>query len=77
MVIGLSPREQWPDTEALAQGFERVLCGPDQPDGQSDDDRNLDACLARRPQLVLIDELSHKTPKTPATKSATRTSRSF
>ena len=60
VVIGLSPREQWPDTEALAQGFERVLCGPDQPDGQSDDDRNLDACLARRPQLVLIDELSHK-----------------
>lgn len=60
VVIGLSPREQWPDTEALAQGFERVLCGPDQPSGQSDDDRNLDACLARRPQLVLIDELSHK-----------------
>lgn len=60
VVIGLSPREQWPDTEALAEGFERVLCGPDQPNGQSDDDRNLDACLARRPQLVLIDELSHK-----------------
>ena len=60
VVIGLSPSEQWPDTEALAARFEHVPCSTTQPNGQSDDDMSLDACLERRPQLILIDELSHR-----------------
>ena len=60
VVIGLSPSEQWPETEVLAAGFEHVPCSTTQPNGQSDDDMSLDACLKRRPQLILIDELSHR-----------------
>lgn len=60
VVIGLSSSEQWPDTQELAALFERVPCNTAQPNGKSDDGMNLDACLKRRPQLVLIDELSHR-----------------
>ena len=60
VVIGLSPSEPWPDTQAFAAGFERVSGERAQADGPSDDDRNLDACLKRRPQLVLVDDLSHR-----------------
>src|SRR5699024_940974 len=58
--IGLSSSEQWPDTQELAALFERVPCNTAQPNGKSDDGMNLDACLKRRPQLILIDELSHR-----------------
>lgn len=60
VVLGLSPQETWPDTQALAAGFERVSGERAQADGPSDDDRNLDACLKRRPQLVFVDDLSHR-----------------
>ena len=47
-VIGWLSPERWPDTQQLAKGFEMV---------EPSDYLALDACLKRRPQLILIDEL--------------------
>ena len=48
VVIGWLSPERWPDTQQLAKGFEMV---------EPSDYLALDACLKRRPQLILIDEL--------------------
>ena len=60
VVIGSSPSEQWPDTRQLAAAFERVPGKTAAPNGRTDEEMDLDACLKRRPQLILIDELSHR-----------------
>lgn len=59
VVIGLLSADQWPGTRALAEKFETlphksVVCN-----GQTSDEIDLDACLKRLPQLILIDDLSH------------------
>lgn len=58
-VIGLLAGDQWPQTRALAEGFETMPCRTVTRGGRSDVAIDLDACLERRPQLILIDELSH------------------
>lgn len=60
VVIGLSPSEQWSETKELAELFEKVPCKAVLQNGRTDDEIDLDACLKRRPQLILIDELSHR-----------------
>ncbi|RHR04844.1 sensor histidine kinase KdpD [Pseudoflavonifractor sp. AF19-9AC] len=60
VVIGLSPSEQWPETRELVALFEKIPGKTERPDGRTDDEINLDACLKRLPQLMVVDELSHR-----------------
>lgn len=60
VVIGFSPSKLWPETRKLTKIFEKVPCKTVQLNGQTDDEMDLDACLKRRPELILIDDLSHK-----------------
>ena len=59
VAIGLLPLGRWPDTDALAQAFERLPCRSGDGEGQGEA-LDLDACLARRPQLLLVDDLSRR-----------------
>ncbi len=59
VVIGLLSCEQWPQTEALAETFERLPCKAVMRDGQAGYEMDLDACLKRAPELILVDDLSH------------------
>lgn len=59
VVIGLLSCEQWPQTEALAEKFERLPCKTVMRDGQTGYEMDLDACLKRAPELILVDDLSH------------------
>ena len=52
VVIGLSPSEQWPETRELVALFEKIPGKTERPDGRTDDEINLDACLKRLPQLM-------------------------
>jgi two-component system sensor histidine kinase KdpD len=49
-----------PETEALAQGLERIVPLTVDDGGIVYDELDTDAVLARRPRLVLIDELAHR-----------------
>ena len=60
VVIGLYSSRRWPETQALAEQFETMPCKPAPPDGQAEEELDLDVCLKRRPQLILVDELSHR-----------------
>ena len=59
VVIGLLSTDQWPETKALAQKFERLPYKTVVYEGQKSDEIDLDACLKRLPELILIDDLSH------------------
>lgn len=59
VVAGLLSNSQWPQTEKLAETFERAACKKIIQNGRHVQELDLDACLARRPQLVLIDDLPH------------------
>lgn len=59
VAIGLLSCALWPQTEAAAAGFERLPCKTLLRDGRTDPEIDLDACLKRLPQLILIDDLSH------------------
>lgn len=59
VVIGLLSCSQWPQTQAMAEPFESM---PQRAVTAGDDviyEIDLDACLKRRPQILLIDDLSH------------------
>ena len=59
VVIGALSHDLWPATENIADQFE-TLPGKQMPrNGQTVEELDLDACLARHPDLILIDELSH------------------
>ena len=60
VVIGLVSCEQWPKTRELAEKFEVLPCKTVMQNGQADHEIDLDACLKRRPQLILMDDLSHR-----------------
>ncbi len=47
------------ETEALAQGLERMPLRPVEYGGLTLRELDLDACIARHPRLLLIDELAH------------------
>ncbi len=57
--IGLISCEQWPQTGALAEKFEALPCKAVRRDGRTEHELDLEACLKRAPELVLVDDLSH------------------
>ena len=59
VVIGLLSCEQWPQTKLLADKFEVLPCKTVIRDGRTDYEMDLDACLKRSPELILVDDLSH------------------
>ncbi len=59
VVIGILSSRQWPQISALAEAFESLPCKTVMHNGRPDKELDLDACLERRPQLILVDDLSH------------------
>ena len=59
VVVGLADCRPWPETAALAEGFEQLPCRKVWQNGRMEAELDLDACLKRRPQKILIDDLSH------------------
>ncbi|RYE03256.1 MAG: sensor histidine kinase KdpD [Sphingomonadales bacterium] len=59
VVIGVVETHGRAETEALVHGFEIVPRRAVEYQGRTLDEMDLDAILARRPQLVLVDELAH------------------
>lgn len=59
VVIGLLSCEQWPETKLLAEKFEVLPCKTIIRDGRTNYEIDLDACLKRLPELILVDDLSH------------------
>jgi two-component system sensor histidine kinase KdpD len=59
VVVGVVETHGRRETEALLDGFEVVPRRQVAYKGQSIDEMDLDAILARRPQIVLVDELAH------------------
>ena len=59
VVIGVVETHGRRETEALVAGLEIVPRRPLQYKGQSLEEMDLDAIIARRPQIVLVDELAH------------------
>jgi two-component system sensor histidine kinase KdpD len=59
VVIGLIETHGRAETEALVQGFEIVPLRHVDYNGRHLREMNLDAILARKPALVLVDELAH------------------
>lgn len=59
VAIGILSDSQWPKTTALAETFEVLQCKKVARDGHIADEIDLDACLQRHPQLIVIEDLSH------------------
>lgn len=59
VVIGVVETHGRRETQALMEGYEVVPRAHVAYRGQSVDEMDLDAVLARRPELVLVDELAH------------------
>ena len=59
VAIGIPSDTQWPKTTALAETFEVLPCKKVARDGHIADEIDLDACLKRHPQLIVIENLSH------------------
>ncbi|AQR73389.1 sensor histidine kinase KdpD [Sphingomonas sp. LM7] len=59
VVIGVVETHGRAETEALVHGFEIVPRRGVEYQGRTLDEMDLDAILARRPRLVLVDELAH------------------
>ena len=60
VVIGLFSEHLWPETRRLAEGFERVPCVPVEKQGAVRYEVDLRACLNRKPQVLLINDLSYQ-----------------
>lgn len=59
VVIGLLAYDGWPETETLAAEFETLPCRTIDRKGKTCREIDLEACLNRMPQLLLIDDLAH------------------
>jgi len=59
VVIGVVETHGRAETEAKVNGFEVIARRPVSYQGRTLEEFDLDAVLARRPQLVLVDELAH------------------
>ena len=59
VVIGVVETHGRKETEALLEGLETVPRQPIEYRGQMLEEMNLDAIIARHPQIVLVDELAH------------------
>ncbi|GJN65511.1 sensor histidine kinase [Faecalibacterium gallinarum] len=59
VVIGLLSCDRWPSVGKLAEDLEAVRCKTVTQDGRTESEIDLDACIQRLPQLILVDDLSH------------------
>ena len=59
VVVGIVETHGRKETEALLEGLEVVPRRRLEYKGQSLEEMDLDAIIARRPQIVLVDELAH------------------
>jgi two-component system, OmpR family, sensor histidine kinase KdpD len=59
VVIGVVETHGRKETEALLEGLEIIPCQRIEYKGQLLHEMDLDAIIARRPQIVLVDELAH------------------
>jgi len=59
VVIGVVETHGRKETEALLEGLEIIPCRRLEYRGQWFEEMDLDAIIARRPQIVLVDELAH------------------
>jgi len=59
VVIGVVETHGRKETLALCEGFETLACARIDHRGRVLDEFDLDAALARKPQLVIVDELAH------------------
>ncbi|HWQ88847.1 MAG TPA: DUF4118 domain-containing protein [Desulfitobacteriaceae bacterium] len=59
VIVGLAETHGRAETEALLQGLPVIPTKPLEYKGRTFYEMDLDAILARRPQLVLVDELAH------------------
>src|SRR5262245_44655535 len=59
VVVGVVETHGRKETEALLQGLEVIPRQRIEYRGQHLEEMDLDAILARRPQIVLVDELAH------------------
>jgi two-component system sensor histidine kinase KdpD len=59
VVIGIVETHGRPETEALVEGYEIVPRRAIVYKGKTIEEMDLDALIARRPQLALVDELAH------------------
>jgi two-component system, OmpR family, sensor histidine kinase KdpD len=59
VVVGIVETHGRRETEALLEGFETIPRRHVEYKGQSLTEMDLDAIVARRPQIVLVDELAH------------------
>lgn len=59
VVIGFLSNNQWPETDCLASRFESIAYREIPRQAQVVRELDLDACLARRPQIILVDNLPH------------------
>ena len=62
VVVGYVEPHGRAETEALVEGLERLPYLSVQYRGATLRDFDLDAALARKPQLLLVDELAHSNP---------------
>ncbi len=75
VVVGVVETHGRKETQALAAGLEVVPRRRVEYKGRWLDEMDIDAILARRPQLVLVDELAHSNAPVAATPSGTWMSR--
>jgi two-component system sensor histidine kinase KdpD len=59
IIIGVVETHGRRETEALLDGLEAIPRKRIEHRGQALDEMDIDAILARRPQIVLVDELAH------------------
>ena len=59
VVVGLLSCDRWPSVGKLAEGLEAVRCKTVTQEGRIESELDLDACIKRLPQLIVIDDLSH------------------
>lgn len=59
VIVGYVERHTRPDTLALLDGLEQLPCKIVEYKGVSLKEFDLDGALARKPQLILVDELAH------------------
>lgn len=76
MVVGYVEPHARPDTLALLEGLEVLSCREVDYRGIRLREFDLDGALARRPQLILVDELAHSNAPAAATPSGIRMWRS-
>ena len=59
VVIGVLSCDSWTETGAIANQLERLPCRQMPRNDCMEEELDLDACLKRHPDLILIDDLSH------------------